>query len=207
MIGISKEKSLRNHHQWDHQYIHASGATLDNKWLYDPSIFGYGFLKTKARILGFSDVGVGHRVGHGVYWWSNGDDQRDNRKAITGTIIEMITELTGDWIGDWIGNQTEMINEMTMEMTLEMIPELTGDQAEIGDQDGCPLTRTHTLGGSEACHKVSKRDKGCKADSWKGWHTYLGGTWLLELLQNAGLQWHWQELTGASPCNPWLCCR
>ena len=154
MMEISKEKSLRNHHQWDHQYIHASGATLDNKWLYDPSIFGYGFLKTKARILGFSDVGVGHRVGHGVYWWSNGDDQRDNRKAITGTIIEMITELTGDWIGDWIGNQTEMINEMTMEMTLEMIPELTGDQAEIGDPDGCPLTSTWWFG--HLMHKALK---------------------------------------------------
>ena len=38
----------------------------------------------------------------------------------------------------------EMINETTMEMTsemiLEMILELTGDQAEIGDPDGCPLT-------------------------------------------------------------------
>ena len=37
-----------------------------------------------------------------------------------------------------------MINEMTMEMTLELILELilelTGDQAEIGDPDGCPLT-------------------------------------------------------------------
>ena len=37
-----------------------------------------------------------------------------------------------------------MINEMTMEMTLElileMILELTGDQEEIGDPDGCPLT-------------------------------------------------------------------
>ena len=41
-----------------------------------------------------------------------------------------------------------MINEMTMEMTSEMNPELnpemilelTGDQVEIGDPDGCPLT-------------------------------------------------------------------
>ena len=33
-----------------------------------------------------------------------------------------------------------MINETTMEMTLEMILELTSDQAEIGDPDGCPLT-------------------------------------------------------------------
>ena len=30
--------------------------------------------------------------------------------------------------------------EMTSELIPEMIPELTGDQAEIGDPDGCPLT-------------------------------------------------------------------
>ena len=58
--------------------------------------------------------------------------------------MAMIAELTGDWIGDRIGDQSEMINEMAMEMTSElipeMIPELTGDPAEIGDPDGCPLT-------------------------------------------------------------------
>ena len=30
--------------------------------------------------------------------------------------------------------------EMTLELIPEMILELTGDQAEIGDPDGCPLT-------------------------------------------------------------------
>ena len=40
------------------QYIHASGVTLDNKGSYDPSIFGHGFLKTEARILGFGNFGV-----------------------------------------------------------------------------------------------------------------------------------------------------
>ena len=38
----------------------------------------------------------------------------------------------------------EMATEMTSELILEMIPELTGDPAEIGDPDGCPLTRTLT---------------------------------------------------------------
>ena len=83
-------------------------------------------------------------VGHGIYQWSNGDDERDNCRGNHGAIMVMIMELTRDWIGDWIGNQMEMINKMTMEMTsemtLEMIPELTGDQVEIGDPDGCPLT-------------------------------------------------------------------
>ena len=32
--------------------------------------------------------------------------------------------------------------EMTSELIPEMIPELTGDQLEIGDPDGCPLTDT-----------------------------------------------------------------
>ena len=35
---------------------------------------------------------------------------------------------------------SEMILEMTPEMIPEMISELTGDQVEIGDPDGCPLT-------------------------------------------------------------------
>ena len=34
----------------------------------------------------------------------------------------------------------EMTLEMTLEMILEMILELTGDQVEISDPDGCPLT-------------------------------------------------------------------
>ena len=34
--------------------------------MYDLYIFGHGFLKTEARILGFGDVRVGHGVGHGV---------------------------------------------------------------------------------------------------------------------------------------------
>ena len=62
----------------------------------------------------------------------------------------MIAELTRDWIGDRIRDQSKMINEMAMERTLElipeMIPELTGDPAEIGDPDGCPLTEGGTPG-------------------------------------------------------------
>ena len=42
-----------------------------------------------------------------------------------------------------------MINEMTMErsweMVLEMILELTGDQVELGDPDGYPLTLTFRM--------------------------------------------------------------
>ena len=33
-----------------------------------------------------------------------------------------------------------MAMEMTSKLILEMIPELTGDPAEIGDPDSCPLT-------------------------------------------------------------------
>ena len=147
MMGISKEKSLRTHHQ--HQYIHAGGATLDNKWTYNPSIFGHGFLKTEARILGFGNVGVRNTelVTELVTEFTGDQLEMINEtvvEAITGAILAMTAELTGDWIGDWIGNQSEMINETTMEMTseliLEMIPELAGDQVEIGDPDSCPLT-------------------------------------------------------------------
>ena len=153
MMGISKEKSIRTHHQWDHQYIHASGATLDNEWTYDPSIFGHGFPKTKARILGFGDVRVWNMelVMELVTEFTGDQMEMINEtivEAIMGAITVMITELTGDWIRDWIRNQPEMINEMTMEMTaemiLELIPEmileLTSDQAETSDPDGCPLT-------------------------------------------------------------------
>ena len=69
--------------------------------MYDPSIFGHGFPKTEARILGFSDIGV----------WNIKlvmeftDDQMEmiNEtvvEAIAGTIMAMIAELTGDWIRD-----------------------------------------------------------------------------------------------------------
>ena len=34
----------------------------------------------------------------------------------------------------------EMTLELILELILEMIPELTGDQVEISDPDGCPLT-------------------------------------------------------------------
>ena len=46
----------------------------------------------------------------------------------------------------------------------------------------------NTLGGSEACDKVSEGNKGCEVDPWKGQHTYLGGTGLQGPLQDAGLQ-------------------
>ena len=40
--------------------------------------------------------------------------------------------------------------------------------------------RARTLGGSEACHKVSKRNQGCKTDPRKRQHAYLGRTQLPE---------------------------
>ena len=49
--------------------------------MYDPSIFGHGFPKTEARILGFGDVGVRN----------------------TELVMELVMEFTSD--------QTEMINE------------------------------------------------------------------------------------------------
>ena len=149
MMGISKEKSLRTHHQ--HQYIHAGGATLDNKWTYDPFTFGHGFLKTEARILGFGDVRVQNTrlvseliselilelilelITELVMEFTGGQTEMIKEtvvEAIAGTIMAMIAELTEDWIGDWIGNQSEMI----LELVSELIPEL------IGDPDGCPLT-------------------------------------------------------------------
>ena len=36
-----------------------------------------------------------------------------------------------------------MTLEMTLELIPEVIPELTGDQVEISDPDGCPLTLWH----------------------------------------------------------------
>ena len=77
--------------------------------MYDPSIFGHGFLKTKARILGFSDVGVQNTelvselIPELVTEFTG--DQTETIKetvieAIAGTIMAMIAELTRDWIGD-----------------------------------------------------------------------------------------------------------
>ena len=91
MMGISKETSLRTHHQWGHQYIHASGATLDNRWTYHPSIFCHGFLKTEARILGFSNVGV------------------RNTELVSELISELILELLVEFTDD----QTEMIKRQS----------------------------------------------------------------------------------------------
>ena len=117
--------------------------------MYDPSIFGHGFPKTKARVLGFGNVRVWNTelVMELVMEFTGDQMEMINEtviEAIMGVIMVMIVELTGDWMGDLIGNQLEMINETTMEMTseliLEMILELTSDQAEIGDPDGCPLT-------------------------------------------------------------------
>ena len=67
----------------------------------DPSIFGHGFLKTEAMILGFGDVRV----------WN------------MELVMELVMEFTGD--------QTEMINETIIEAIMGaimvMIAELTGD--------------------------------------------------------------------------------
>ena len=151
MMGISKEKSLRTNHQWGHQYIHASGATLDNRWTYNPFIFGHGFPKTKARILGFGNVRVRNAelVSELILelilelLMEFTDDQTEMIKetvvkAIAGTIMAMIAELTGDWVRDWIGNQSEMISELVSELVLELVSELIPKL--IGDPDGCPLT-------------------------------------------------------------------
>ena len=39
----------------------------------------------------------------------------------------------------------EMTLELILEMILELTMELTGEQAEIGEQDGCPLTASASL--------------------------------------------------------------
>ena len=69
--------------------------------MYDPSIFGHGFPKTKARILGFGNV----RVWNTEFVMEVTGDQTEmiNEtvvEAIMGAIIAMIAELTRDWIGD-----------------------------------------------------------------------------------------------------------
>ena len=69
--------------------------------MYDPSIFGHGFPKTEARILGFSDVRV--RNTELVTEFTGDQTEMINKtivEAITGTIMVMIAELTRDWIGD-----------------------------------------------------------------------------------------------------------
>ena len=81
--------------------------------MYNPSIFGHGFPKTEARILGFGDVGVWNTelVMELVTEFTSDQMEMINEtiiEAITGTIVEaitrtimaMIAELTGDWIRD-----------------------------------------------------------------------------------------------------------
>ena len=69
--------------------------------MYDPSIFGHGFPKTKARTLGFGNVGVQNM--ELVMEFTSDQMEMINEtiiEAITEAITAMIAELTGDWIGD-----------------------------------------------------------------------------------------------------------
>ena len=73
--------------------------------MYDPSIFGHGFPKTEARILGFGDVRVQNMelVTELVTEFTGDQMEMINEtiiEAIMGAIMAMITELTGNWIGD-----------------------------------------------------------------------------------------------------------
>ena len=77
--------------------------------MYGPSIFGHGFPKTKARILGVGDVGVWNTelvtelVTGLVMEFTSDQMEMINKtiaKAITGANMEMTAELTGDWIRD-----------------------------------------------------------------------------------------------------------
>ena len=74
--------------------------------MYNPSsIFGHGFLKTEARILGFSDVRVQNMelVMELVTEFTGDQTEMINKtivEAITGTTMAMIAELIGDWIRD-----------------------------------------------------------------------------------------------------------
>ena len=73
--------------------------------MYDPSIFGHGFLKTEARILGLSNVGVWNMelVTELVTEFTSDQTEMINEtiaEAITETIMVMIAELTRDWIRD-----------------------------------------------------------------------------------------------------------
>ena len=51
----------------------------------------------------------------------------------------------------------------------------------------------------------SEGNEGCRANPQKGQHNHLGGTGLPEPLWNAGLPQCQCELSGASPCDLWLC--
>ena len=69
--------------------------------MYDPSIFGHGFLKTEARILGFSNVRV--QKTELVTEFTGDQTEMINEtviEAIMGAIMVMIAKLTRDWIGD-----------------------------------------------------------------------------------------------------------
>ena len=69
------------------------------------SIFGRGFPKTEARILGFGNVRVQNTelVTELVTDFTSDQTEMINKtivEAITGAIMAMIAELTRDWIGD-----------------------------------------------------------------------------------------------------------
>ena len=69
--------------------------------MYNPSVFGHGFPKTEARILGFGNVGVWNT--ELVMEFTGDQTEMINEKiaeAIMGAIMAMIAELTGDWIRD-----------------------------------------------------------------------------------------------------------
>ena len=68
--------------------------------MYNPSIFGHGFPKNEARILGFGNVRVQNT--ELVTEFTSDQTEMINliTEAITGAIMVMITELTRDWIGD-----------------------------------------------------------------------------------------------------------
>ena len=73
--------------------------------MYNPSIFGHGFLKTKARILGFGNVRVWNTelITELVIEFTGDQMEMINEtiaEAITETIMVMIAELTRDWIRD-----------------------------------------------------------------------------------------------------------
>ena len=69
--------------------------------MYNPSIFGHGFLKTEARILGFGDVrGQNTEL---VMEFTGDQMEMINEtvvEAITGAIMAMIADSTRDWIAD-----------------------------------------------------------------------------------------------------------
>ena len=81
--------------------------------MYDPSIFGHGFPKTKARIPGFGNVGV----------WN------------AELVLELISELISELLSEFTDDQTEMIKETVVEAVagtiMAMIAELTRDW--VGD--------------------------------------------------------------------------